>query len=77
MLSRIVIFLVRVYQYALSPYFPNSCRYQPTCSQYMVEAIQEWGVLRGVGLGLNRICRCHPWGGHGPDPVPKKQKNAS
>ncbi|MCU0338476.1 MAG: membrane protein insertion efficiency factor YidD [Spirosomaceae bacterium] len=66
----ILIFLVRVYQAALSPYFPNSCRYTPTCSQFMIEAIQKHGALRGGWMGLKRIGRCHPWGGHGYDPVP-------
>lgn len=65
-----VIFLVRLYQAMLSPFFPNSCRFQPTCSQYMIEAIQKHGVLAGGWLGIKRIGKCHPWGSHGPDPVP-------
>ncbi len=65
-----VIFLVRLYQAMLSPFFPNSCRFQPTCSQYMIEAIQKHGVLSGGWLGIKRIGKCHPWGSHGPDPVP-------
>ena len=51
---------------------PN-CRFQPTCSYYMVGAIQEWGVLKGIWLGLKRIGKCHPWGPHGHDPVPKRK----
>jgi len=46
------------------------CRYTPTCSRYAEEALQEWGPGRGSLLALRRFCRCHPWGGHGPDPVP-------
>lgn len=62
--------LIRFYQYALSPYFPPSCRYTPTCSQYGVEALQKHGFLKGSWLTLKRLSRCHPWGGHGCDPVP-------
>ncbi len=69
MLKSVLIGLVRFYQVALSPYFPNSCRYSPTCSQYMIEAIQKYGILKGGFMGLKRIGRCHPWGGHGHDPV--------
>ncbi|HMT69083.1 MAG TPA: membrane protein insertion efficiency factor YidD [Saprospiraceae bacterium] len=74
MLSQIAILPVRVYQKFLSPLLPPSCRYQPTCSQYMIDAINEWGPLKGIWLGLKRIARCHPWGGHGHDPVPSKKK---
>ncbi|MBK7697637.1 MAG: membrane protein insertion efficiency factor YidD [Saprospiraceae bacterium] len=51
----------------------SNCRYQPTCSHYMIEAINEWGPIKGIYLGIKRIGRCHPWAGHGPDPVPKKE----
>ncbi|MBB5284382.1 hypothetical protein HNQ92_002525 [Rhabdobacter roseus] len=61
---------VKMYQAVLSPYFPNACRYSPTCSQYMIEAIQKYGVWKGTRLGLRRLGRCHPWGGSGFDPVP-------
>jgi putative membrane protein insertion efficiency factor len=71
-LGGLIIVLVRIYQYGISPYFPDSCRYQPTCSQYMVESIKEWGVIKGTWLGLKRLAKCHPWGGHGWDPVKKK-----
>jgi hypothetical protein len=66
----LLIGLVKLYQGALSPYLPNSCRYTPTCSQYTLEAIQRYGWLKGSRLGLKRISRCHPWGGSGFDPVP-------
>lgn len=64
---------IKIYQIILSPLLgANKCRYQPTCSYYMVQAINEWGVIKGSWLGLKRIARCHPWGGWGEDPVPRK-----
>ncbi|WP_136668158.1 membrane protein insertion efficiency factor YidD [Flavobacterium sp. H122] len=65
-----LIFLVRIYQYIISPLMPAACRYQPTCSHYMVEALQKHGPLKGFYLGIKRILSCHPWGGSGYDPVP-------
>lgn len=62
--------LIRFYQIFISPIFPSSCRYQPTCSVYAFEAIEQHGVLKGGWLGIRRISRCHPWGGSGYDPVP-------
>ncbi|MFN3918332.1 MAG: membrane protein insertion efficiency factor YidD [Flavobacteriales bacterium] len=70
----LAIFPVRVYQWVISPLFPSSCRYEPTCSQYMAEAMSEWGVLRGWWMGIRRLARCHPWGGCGYDPIPKREK---
>ncbi|MDX1478352.1 MAG: membrane protein insertion efficiency factor YidD [Saprospiraceae bacterium] len=75
LLKRLFIFPVRVYQWTISPLLGPSCRYEPTCSHYMVQAIEEWGVLKGTWLGIKRISRCHPWGGHGYDPVPQKPRN--
>ena len=69
-MKKAVIFLVRLYQAMLSPLLPGSCRFQPTCSVYMVQAIEKHGVIKGGWLGIKRIGRCHPWGGHGHDPVP-------
>lgn len=68
------ILLIRLYQLTLSPILGiNKCRYQPTCSHYMIGAIEEWGVLHGIYLGIRRILRCHPWSKHPMyDPVPKK-----
>ncbi|MCS7004056.1 MAG: membrane protein insertion efficiency factor YidD [Cytophagales bacterium] len=70
LLSKIVILLVRFYQLGISPYLFASCRYVPTCSAYMIEAVQKYGAWKGMWLGFKRICRCHPWGNHGYDPVP-------
>ena len=64
------ILLIRVYQRAISPIFPSTCRYQPTCSHYGAEALQKHGLLKGGWLTLKRIGSCHPWGGSGYDPVP-------
>ncbi len=69
-MKAMLIFFVKIYQGVLSPYLPNSCRYTPTCSQYMIEAIAKHGPLKGGWLGLKRFARCHPWGGSGADPVP-------
>ncbi|MEO1053962.1 MAG: membrane protein insertion efficiency factor YidD [Bacteroidota bacterium] len=73
LLKKIFILPIRFYQYAISPLLGPSCRHTPTCSQYAVEAIQEWGIFKGTYLGIRRIMRCHPWGTHGYDPVPKKK----
>ncbi|MGC6434286.1 MAG: membrane protein insertion efficiency factor YidD [Crocinitomicaceae bacterium] len=78
LLKRILILplllIVKIYQYVISPISPASCRYSPTCSNYMIGALKEWGLLKGVYLGVKRILSCHPWGGQGFDPVPKKNK---
>ncbi|TGE23273.1 membrane protein insertion efficiency factor YidD [Hymenobacter metallicola] len=62
--------LIWVYRNLISPLTPPSCRYQPTCSAYAAQAVQKHGPWRGGWLALRRIGRCHPWGGHGYDPVP-------
>ena len=64
--------LIRFYQIALSPLLGPRCRYIPTCSQYALEAIHQHGAIRGSWLAFHRVCRCHPWGGSGYDPVPTK-----
>lgn len=74
-LMAFIIFLVKIYQKLLSPLMPGKCRYQPTCSEYMIEALKIHGIIKGLKLGIFRILRCHPWGGSGYDPVPKKEKN--
>ena len=62
--------LVRFYQVCISPLKPASCRFTPTCSQYALEALRNYGPFKGGWLALGRILRCHPWGGSGYDPVP-------
>jgi uncharacterized protein len=64
------ILLIRFYQYVLSPFMGSKCRFTPTCSQYTAEAIQKYGPVKGIFLGVKRIGRCRPGGGHGYDPVP-------
>ncbi|HEX9706034.1 MAG TPA: membrane protein insertion efficiency factor YidD [Steroidobacteraceae bacterium] len=61
---------IHFYRWFLSPFLGRHCRFHPTCSAYALEAIDEHGAWRGGGLALKRICRCHPWGGAGHDPVP-------
>jgi putative membrane protein insertion efficiency factor len=68
--SALFIGLIKLYQITLSPILGASCRFTPTCSHYGVEAIKKHGPFKGGWLTLKRIGRCHPWGGHGPDPVP-------
>ena len=64
---------IRAYQLLLAPVLPPSCRYLPSCSHYAEEAIAQYGPLRGGILAAWRLCRCHPWGGSGYDPVPARQ----
>ena len=71
MLKFLFIKLIKFYKKAISPFLPCACRFRPTCSEYMIEAIEIHGVTKGIYLGLRRILRCHPWGGSGYDPVPK------
>ena len=66
----ILLIPIQFYQFCISPLTPASCRYVPTCSQYAVEAINKYGPLKGAWLTIKRLLRCHPWGGHGYDPVP-------
>src|ERR1044072_1208466 len=72
MLKKLFILPIRFYQIAISPLLGTHCRHTPSCSQYAIEAIREWGVIKGIWLGTKRIGRCHPWGTSGYDPVPKK-----
>jgi len=74
LINNLLITFIRIYQVAISPLLGANCRYQPTCSQYSIEAIQEHGGFRGFLLAIKRISSCHPWGGSGYDPVPKKKE---
>lgn len=66
--ARAAIFAVRIYQWTLSPLFGNRCRFEPSCSRYMIGAVEKYGLLRGGVKGVLRICRCHPWHPGGYDP---------
>ena len=72
MIKSITLLLIKFYQLSISPLLGNNCRHQPTCSQYTIEAINEWGVLKGIYLGAKRLSKCHPWCTSGYDPIPKK-----
>lgn len=74
-MKTLLIFLVRGYQKLISPFMPDCCRYKPSCSEYMVEALKKHGALKGLLLGTKRILRCHPFGGSGYDPVPEKEED--
>ena len=74
MVGRILTAFIRFYQVAISPWTPPSCRYTPTCSAYALEAIRVHGAGQGGWLALKRLASCHPWGGHGYDPVPLRLK---
>ena len=65
-----VLWCIRAYQFGLSPWLPTSCRYHPSCSSYSHDAVNRYGVLKGLWLGVKRLARCHPLGGQGYDPVP-------
>ena len=76
MVGRILIAGIRFYQTAISPLSPPSCRYIPSCSAYAREAVEVHGSAAGAWLAFRRILRCHPWGGHGYDPVPRRTGSA-
>ena len=74
MLKKILIFsshfLVKIYQSIISPLFPPTCRYTPTCSEYAIQSLKKHGLIKGVYLSIKRVVNCHPWGGSGYDPIP-------
>ena len=73
-LKKVCIYLIRAYQ--VTPLHSHSmCRFMPTCSEYMAEAINEYGVIKGIKLGVKRLLKCHPKGGFGYDPVRSEEKN--
>jgi len=69
-LSLPFIFLIKLYQWIISPLLGPKCRFTPTCSQYGIEALKKHGPIKGLWLTIKRVGKCHPWGGHGYDPVP-------
>jgi hypothetical protein len=69
-LEWLFILIIKAYRTLISPLLPPSCRYIPTCSEYGLQAIKKYGPFKGGWLTIKRISRCHPWGGHGYDPVP-------
>lgn len=75
MMKSLILLPVRFYRWFISPLIPPRCRYVPTCSDYMIQAVEQHGVGKGLILGIKRFCRCHPFAKtHGHDPVPEKQK---
>ena len=68
-MKHVLIFFVRLYQKFISPLFPATCRFYPTCSEYFIQAVQKYGALKGTWLGLKRISKCHPWHEGGYDPL--------
>ncbi|MBO7668716.1 MAG: membrane protein insertion efficiency factor YidD [Firmicutes bacterium] len=69
-MKKLIILAVRFYRACISPLFPPTCIYTPTCSQYMIDAVNKYGAWKGFWLGVKRISRCHPWHEGGYDPVP-------
>lgn len=74
LLTWILLVPVYIYRGAISPLFPPSCRYTPTCSKYTIEALKKHGPIKGFYLSVKRILSCNPWGGSGYDPVPEPKK---
>ena len=70
-MKSIIIFIIKLYQYAISPFLGSNCRFIPTCSAYTIEAIQNFGIVKGIWLGIKRILRCRPGCSCGIDPLPK------
>jgi len=62
--------LIKIYQWGISPWLGPKCRFTPSCSHYAVDALKKYGLIKGSWLAIKRILKCHPWGGHGYDPVP-------
>ena len=72
MLSRLLIGGISLYRRLVSPLLPQSCRFHPSCSEFALQAIRTHGAIKGTGLALRRVSRCHPWSVGGPDPVPRR-----
>jgi len=67
------VFLIKIYQFLISPIIGKNCRFNPTCSNYALEALKKHGLFLGMYYSIKRISKCHPWGGSGHDPVPSKK----
>ena len=67
-----LIILIKLYQFFISPFLKNNCRFMPSCSEYTIESLSEYGFIKGGYMAVKRILHCHPYGGQGYDPVPKK-----
>jgi putative membrane protein insertion efficiency factor len=67
------VFLIKIYQFLISPIIGKNCRFNPTCSNYALEALKKHGLILGMYYSIIRISKCHPWGGSGHDPVPSKK----
>jgi uncharacterized protein len=76
-MKRLLLAIIRAYQFLLSPWVGNQCRFYPTCSHYAAQAIEHHGALKGSWLATRRICKCHPWHPGGFDPVPGCEHNAT
>ena len=68
-----LLILIRGYQFVISPLLGSNCRFMPTCSEYAMESLRSYGLIKGSYLTIKRIGKCHPWGGHGYDPIPTKK----
>ena len=73
-LSFPIILFIKIYQLFISPIIGQNCRYLPTCSEYTIDCLKQFGIIKGIFLSFKRICKCHPWGNHGYDPVPNNLK---
>ncbi|KPJ97065.1 MAG: hypothetical protein AMJ55_00475 [Gammaproteobacteria bacterium SG8_15] len=76
-MQKIILIIIKGYQYLLSPFLGSHCRYYPSCSHYAVQAVQEHGTWKGLFLAVRRVSRCHPWHEGGYDPVPDGPNNNS
>lgn len=74
-MRHLICFTIKLYQWLISPFLQSSCRFDPSCSQYTLQAVTEYGVGKGLWIGIRRLLRCHPWANGGYDPVlPTKEK---
>ena len=71
-LTIIIVYFIKFYQFSISPLIGSNCRFTPTCSDYAIQFLKENGLIRGLFFSLKRLLKCHPWGGSGFDPISKK-----